>query len=388
MVYLVKAYTVDSTTNIALKFPDTEIHARLANRKLKTPKGFPLLFSEDGRLIEAASEFLYAHCVVRKASDATLKTYGEILYDWFDTLEQSELVWTEVDASDLAVYRDQMLNEPSSITGRSLKPATVNLRLTVVGLFYRWAKHEGLIKTLPLGWQYNVANPKSRSTIHQSSKGRLTVHTHLNLPRPLTSSQVNRLLSKLSSPYDLMARWQLYTGARRAEVCDIKEHDIPELDSLRDSGIPPVPVTRKGGQEGNLYPSFALIRDTNNYITLAREAIIKSRQKKEKSYRRPQTVFLNGNGEPCSKLWYASKVKRAAEAINCKATTHTLRATYGCVMLAKLKQLGEQMDDDINILQVLKILMGHKRASSLDTYVRLLEIDKFDLNKHLDGLYG
>ena len=388
MVYLVKAGTVDSKPNNWSKFPDTEIQARLANRKLKTPEGFPLLFSEDGRLIEAASEFLYAHCVVRKVTEATLKTYGEILYDWLDTLEQSGLVWTEVEASDLAVYRDQMLNEPSSITGRPLKPATVNLRLTVVGLFYRWAVHKGMIKTLPLGWQYNVANPKSQSTIHQRSNGRLTVHTHLNLPRPLTSSQVKRLLSKLSSPYDLMARWQLYTGARRAEVCDIKEHDIPELDSLRDSGILAVPVTRKGGQEGNLYPSFALIRDTNNYITLEREALIKNRQKNEKSYQRPQPVFLNVNGEPCSKLWYASNVKRAAEAINCNATTHTLRATYGCVMLAKLKQVAAQMDDDTNILQALKILMGHKRTSSLDTYVRLLEIDKFDLNKHLDGLYG
>ena len=388
MVYLIKADSIDSTPDIWSRYPATEIQARLANRKLKTPEGFPLLFSEDGRLIEAASEFLYAHCLVRRASDATLKTYGEILYDWFDTLEQSGLLWTEVDASDLAVYRDLMLNEPSSITGRALKPATVNLRMTVVGLFYRWAEHKGLIKTLPLGWQNNVANPQSQSTIQQSSKGRLTVHTHLNLPRPLTSSQVKRLLSKLSSPYDLMARWQLYTGARRAEVCDIKEQDIPELDSIHDSRVPAVPVTRKGGQEGNLYPSFALVRDTNHYIVRAREAIIKRRQKKEKSYRRPQTVFLNGNGKPCSKLWYASKVKQAAEAINCKATTHTLRATYGCVMLAKLRQLAAQMDDDTNILQVLKILMGHKRTSSLDTYVRVLEIDKFDLNKHLDGLYG
>ena len=254
MVYLIKTDSIDSMPDIWSKYPDTEIQARLANRKLKIPEGFPLLFSEDGRLIEAASEFLYAHCVVRKTSEATIKTYGEILYDWFDTLEQSGLVWTKVNVSDLAVYRDQMLNEPSSITGRPLKPATVNLRLTVVGLFYLWAKYEGLIKTLPLGWQYNVANPKSQSTIHQSSKGRLTVHTHLNLPRPLTSSQVQRLLSKLSSPYDLMARWQLYTGARRAEVCDIKEHDIPELHSLRDSGITAVPVTRKGGQEGIYTP--------------------------------------------------------------------------------------------------------------------------------------
>ena len=258
MVYLIKADTVDSMPDIWQTFQNIEIQASVANRRLKTPKGFPLLFCKDCKLIEAASEFLYEHCVVRKVSDATLKTYGEILYDWFDTLEQSGIKWTEVDASDLALYRDQMLNELSSITGKPLKPTTVNLRLTVVGLLYRWAKQKGLIENLPLGIRGKVINSKSRFAISQRSGGRLTVYTHLNLPRPLTISQVKRLLSKLSSPYDLMARWQLYSGARRAEVCDIKEYDVPELDSLGDSGIAAVSVMRKGGQRGNLYAPFSL----------------------------------------------------------------------------------------------------------------------------------
>ena len=174
MVYLIKADAVDSKPDIWLKFPNTEILARVANRRLKTPKGFPLLFSKDCRLIEAASEFLYAHCVVRKVSDATLKTYGEILYDWFDTLEQSGIKWTEVDATDVVLYRDHMLHESSSIIGKPLKPATVNLRLTIVGLFYRWAKQNGLIETLPFGRQSNIASPKSQSIIYQRSHGRLT----------------------------------------------------------------------------------------------------------------------------------------------------------------------------------------------------------------------
>ena len=387
MVYLIKADAVDSMPDIWQKFPNTEIKARVANRKLKTPKGFPLLFSKDYNLIEAASEFLYAHCVVRKLSDATLKTYGEILYDWFDTLEQSGITWTEANASDLALYRDLMLNEPSSITGKTLKPATINLRLTVVDLFYRWAKQNGLIENTPLVVQGKVINPRSRFAIGQRSGGRLTIYTHQNLPRPLTISQVKRLLGKLPSPYDLMARWQLYTGARRAEVCDIKEHDVPELDSLGGSGTAAVAVTRKGGQKGNLYAPFALLRDTNHYITGLRKAIITNHRIIEKSYQRPAALFLNSKGGPCSKLWYAKKIKLAAEAINCKATTHTLRATYGCAMLAGM-QAQAHTDDDTNTLLVLRTLMGHKRTTSLDSYLRMVEINKFDLEKLLDGLYG
>ena len=160
-----------------------------------------------------------------------------------------------------------------------------------------------------------------------------------------------------------MARWQLYAGARRAEVCDIREHNIPELDSLGGSGITAVEVTRKGSQKGNLYAPFALLRDTNHYITGLREAIITNRRKIEKSYQRPSFLFLNSKGNPCSKLWYAKKINLAAKAINCKATSHTLRATYGCAILARM-QAQAQTGDDVNTLLMLRTLMGHKRTTS------------------------
>jgi len=39
-----------------------------------------------------------------------------------------------------------------------------------------------------------------------------------NLPEPLSSTQARELLVRLEPPYDLMARWQLYTGLRVSEL--------------------------------------------------------------------------------------------------------------------------------------------------------------------------
>jgi integrase/recombinase XerD len=54
------------------------------------PAGFPLLCTSDMKLIEPAVAFLHEHSVQRIHSVDTVRTYAEILLDWFDTLEQTE----------------------------------------------------------------------------------------------------------------------------------------------------------------------------------------------------------------------------------------------------------------------------------------------------------
>jgi hypothetical protein len=50
------------------------------------PAGFLLLFSSDMRLIEPAVAFLHEHAIQRAHTADTVRTYTEILYDWFDAL--------------------------------------------------------------------------------------------------------------------------------------------------------------------------------------------------------------------------------------------------------------------------------------------------------------
>jgi hypothetical protein len=82
------------------------------------PAGFPLLFTSDMQLIEPAVAFLHEHFVQRAHTADTLRTYAEILLDWFETLERNDVPWATADAVDLVAYRNRMLSEPSSRTHR------------------------------------------------------------------------------------------------------------------------------------------------------------------------------------------------------------------------------------------------------------------------------
>ena len=59
------------------------------------PSGFPILLDRNMAIIEPAFVWLLEHATLRGRRHATetVRTYGEHLYDWFDTLDQSELSW-------------------------------------------------------------------------------------------------------------------------------------------------------------------------------------------------------------------------------------------------------------------------------------------------------
>ena len=59
------------------------------------PAGFPILVSERMVIIEPAFAWLMELATIPGRSHAaeTIRTYGEHLHDWFDSLEQSGLNW-------------------------------------------------------------------------------------------------------------------------------------------------------------------------------------------------------------------------------------------------------------------------------------------------------
>jgi len=100
--------------------------------------GFPLFFTDSMDIIEPVVAFLHEHAIQRAHTADTLRTYAEILFDWFDTLEQSSIAWDQVDGADLVVYRNRMLKQPSPLTGRAYSIRTINHRVRGVLRFYGW----------------------------------------------------------------------------------------------------------------------------------------------------------------------------------------------------------------------------------------------------------
>ena len=80
---------------------------------------------------------MHEHAIQRAHTPDTVGTYTEILYDCFDALEQSGIVWSDADAVDLVAYRNRMLQKPSGHTGRPCSVRIANHRVLIglVSLF-------------------------------------------------------------------------------------------------------------------------------------------------------------------------------------------------------------------------------------------------------------
>jgi len=109
--------------------------------------GVPMLLDSSMRLIEPACAWLMHIALVRgrTRSPQTWRSYGEALYDWWQTLEANGWTWDRLGYHEAAAYRDFMLTGPSGRNGRPYARATINLRLRVVALFYHWCISRGLV---------------------------------------------------------------------------------------------------------------------------------------------------------------------------------------------------------------------------------------------------
>jgi integrase len=344
-------------------------------------------------LFEAALAYLHEHGVQRAHSGETLRTYAEILLDWFDTLEQSEIDWQEADAADLIAYRNHMLTHASQHTGRPYSRRTVNHRVRGVLRFYSWAVRVGWLRTSPLAGRdrdftfsgpYRFVRQRPDTAMDQ---GFFLLRQFDTLPQPLSSSEAHELLAQLAPPYDLMARWQLYTGARVGELLRISRGDLPEPE-LAASAAPVsiqhvVRLIRKGGKQGYILASERLLEETNHYCEVLRMAWL---QRQSAINVGPESaLFIGPRGSAVRKNSYQQAVRLAGEACGIRATSHQLRATFACMMLARLEKLAKG-GAAINPLLIVKVLMGHERLATTDRYLRAIAVDTHILGEVLDSL--
>jgi integrase/recombinase XerD len=358
------------------------------------PAGFPMLFSSDMKLIEPAIAFLHEHSVQRAHTADTLRTYMELVYEWFDALEQSGVAWSDADVSDLVAYRNRMLKQPSAHTGRPYSVRTINHRVLGVIRLYQWAVRNGWLRSSPLiGRASDLSlaghlRGTRRRHAGETDRSVFVLRQFPSLPRPLTSPQARDLLAELPPPYDLMARWQLYTGLRVSEllrltVKDVLSRGANQRASVR-RGHRVIDVMRKGRKAGYVIASTSLLEETESYLTQYRTAWLKRAMRKGRAARRSE-LFINRRGSAVKKNTYQQVIHRAGEACGFRATSHLMRATFGCWLLARLEQLAKR-GAAINPLLVVKILMAHEDIESTDRYLRAVAIDTHVLADVLDTL--
>lgn len=364
--------------------------------RLREPRapGFPLLFTAKMELIEPAVEFLHEHAVRRAHTPDTVRTYAEILYDWFDTLEQSGVDWIRADAADLIAYRNRMLGEVSAHTKRRYAIRTINHRVRGVLRFYEWAVRSGWMPSSELNDRSSDFAVAQRGGALPAVKGASTdtsifvLRQYTSLPRPFAPAELRELLATLLPPYDLMARWQLYTGLRVSEVLRLTVPDISKAMKAISIGsgkeYVAVEVLRKGRKNGYVIASRSLLEETVGYLSTHRRAwLARAARKRRKAD--DSRLFVNSRGRPATQNRYQQVIRRAGLTCGFVAMTHLLRATFACMMLARLEQLAKE-DAAINPLLIVKVLMGHEHIDTTDRYLRAIAVEPCIVSEALGSL--
>jgi len=357
------------------------------------PVGFPLLFTSDMKLIEPAVAFLHEHSIQRAHSADTLRTYAEILVDWFGRLEQNDISWGEADAVDLVAYRNHMLSAPSPRTHRPYSTRTINHRVRGVLRFYDWAvRHSWLRSSTLVDRETDFAvtrrYPDSHHRDREGDRGIFLLRQFESLPRPLTGAQASELLARLVPPYDLMARWQLYTGLRVSELLRLSVDDVAQHDGKDRADTAPqqrvIEVSCKGRKHGYIIASESLLDETDIYRSHHRRAWLNRATRLHRAGA-ADALFVSDRGARVKKNTYQHILRRVGTDCGFRVTSHQLRATFACMMLARLEQLAAQ-GAVINPLLIVKILLHHERIETTDRYLRAIAVDMHSLTDILDSL--
>jgi site-specific recombinase XerD len=333
----------------------------------------------------------------RSHAAETIRTYGEHLHDWFDSLEQSKIGWQTVGELDIAAWRNRMLASPSPHTKRPYARSTINDRVRTVCRFYGWAHQRGWIAERPFHFTDVRVGQRRQSMLGHlelrpgvMAANALTVSEHERLPRALRVDQLRQLFARLASPYDLMASWALVTGMRRKELCALAVQQIPETAHLDADAHPLIGVgltITKGDKARTVYPPIRLLDATHRYIGEVRGPLIRKLRRNHASYHPPDALFLNRHGRPIDRGRFSVALAEAFAAAGVIGTGHWLRHTFAMTMLARL-QLQARTTPAINPLKVVQTLLGHSAITSTATYLRCVEMHSAELEESVAYLYG
>jgi|TARA_Y100000815_G_C13347268_1_gene502584 site-specific recombinase XerD len=359
------------------------------------PAGFPILFDADMAIIEPAFVWLMEHAELsgRAHASETVRTYGEHLHDWFDSLEQSGIEWREADERVIAAYRNRMLENPSTHTGRPYARTTINARVSTVCRFYGWALDKGLIDHCPFRLTEKMTlmlDGAYRPGLQRRQVNELIVSRPEKLPRPLRADELARLFAHLRPTARLAAQWALGAGLRRKELCALALDQIPDswplyLDSDPLVGVP-LHIT-KGDRPRTVYPPLRLLDHTHWYAGEDRARIVRGIRRSDRGYRAPPNLLLNEHGRAMTRKLLTAQLAEAFAAAGLQGTLHWLRHTFAMAMLARL-QIQARTNPDLNPLKVVQVLLGHASITTTAIYLRCVELHERDLSESLAYLYG
>ncbi len=347
--------------------------------------GVPMLVDAQMHLIEPACAWLLHIALIRgrTRSPQTWRTYGEALHDWWQTLEANHWAWDQVTSDAAATWRNRMLFEPSSVTGRSYARSTINLRLRTVAQFYRWHLARGQIDRTPFLLTELTAPVSNRFTHAPFSQSRLAhvtlelvVRQKATLPQPLMGHEIQGVFAHLGVRDRIMAEWAILAGLRRMEVAGLRPSALPRAPaSSMETPMVPIRLTStKGDRLRVVYPPLALVDRTLAYIREERVVATRRARTRDAEYQEPDRVFLSARGTPISVKQVGATFKKGAQLAGVAVSFHSLRHTFAAAMLRALQRQSAR-HPDMNPLLTLQVMLGHSNITTTQIYLRAVAAD-------------
>lgn len=344
--------------------------------------GIPFLCNKEMELVAEPNRWLWHVAVVKGCtrSPQTWRTYGENIYEFFGFLEANDLQWDSVSQSQIAAWRDAMLE-------RGCKRSTVNQRLRAVEAFYEWARREGIARSIPFHRE-DVWVAKARGTLeHMDASGgrraanELTVQTFKPVPKFLHLNKAIEFCDSLSPMrLRLMGYLMLLTGMRRQETVGLDLRVFPDpagrdpgksVPMVLDAGLTPT----KGRKTRTVMIPYDLAVRLSEYLTFERpKPAALHRKKHGKDTTR---FFLSQSGEELTLKGLNNAFRKHAKKIGIDVHPHLLRHTFGTYELLRVSQKNGQM----RALMWVRERLGHSSIAITELYIHatdLIENDDVD----------
>ncbi|MGA7411921.1 MAG: tyrosine-type recombinase/integrase [Bryobacteraceae bacterium] len=359
----------------------------------------PILVDHRMHLVEPACAWLLYISLVRGRTQSpnTWRTYGEALYDWWQTLEANGWSWNDIGVHEVAAYRNKMLTSVSFLTGRPCSRSTINGRIRIISLFYSWCKAQTLITNTPFGDRgvFVKRFAPARVLVHLGADGGwqqandLTVRHTKPLPRPIAPWAIRQVVARLNARDRLIVEWAVMTGARRMEIAGLKRSVIDRIRANRED-LPVVPIRldiTKGGKVRYIYPPLALIDRTRAYIREERAVILRKARTRQTSFRETDVLFITRRGKAMTPRRVGMMFGQACAAAEVTGTFHSLRHTFAGIMLGFLQQQTGR-HPEMNPLLTLQTILGHADIATTGIYLKMLATDLTAIEDAIASLYS
>lgn len=341
--------------------------------------GFPILLWDAMESCVPANQF-FRHYLLRGfiGSKRSWPSTGRALYDFFSFLQAHEIDWRDVDRGEakslIAAYRDYSKDECGLAT------STIRQRLHYICSFYKYAKAQGWVSTLPFNYEERTVRRDTGFLGHiDASGGKVMANDAMprkdkKLPKFLSMDEAKALLTAAENPHHrMMIRLGLQTGLRREEIASFPIAYVfdPEKAGKRERNIlihlDPSDgngMLTKGNKARDIYVTRRFLSDLHRYVIQTRG------ERRALSQAEQKSLFLNQFGKPFASdgKGIGRIVSNIGKTVGIKVYPHMLRHTYATHTLVAL----QRNTSGIEPLVFLQRQLGHSSIQTTMVYLHLI----------------